>query len=79
MKEKRAAALQPREQQVFDYFRTNAGRVISRDELSSNVWGFIMDGRSRTIDQTISTLRRKLPRGHGIVTHHRAGYEYVGR
>lgn len=77
MKRNNVAVLQPREQQVFDYFRANAGRVISRDELSLNVWGFVMDGRSRTIDQTISTLRKKLPRGHHILTHHRAGYEYV--
>ena len=79
VKQNNAAALQPREQQVFDYFRANTGRIISRDELSLKVWGFIMDGRSRTIDQTISTLRKKLSNGHAILTHHRAGYEYVER
>ena len=79
MKLKNAAVLQPREQQVFDYFRANGGRVISRDELSLKVWGFLMDGRSRTIDQTVSTLRRKLGHGHDIITHHGAGYEYVER
>ena len=79
VKQKSAAVLQPREQQVFDYFRANAGRIIPRDELSLKVWGFIMDGRSRTIDQTISTLRKKLCNGHAILTHHRAGYEYVER
>ena len=77
VKQNKAAALQPREQQVFDYFRANPGRIISRDELSLKVWGFIMDGRSRTIDQTISTLRKKMPNGHTIVTRHRAGYQYV--
>jgi len=79
VKRKTPAALQPREQQVFEYFRANAGRIISRDELSLNVWGFVMDGRSRTIDQTIATLRKKLPRGHEIITRHRAGYEYLER
>jgi two-component system copper resistance phosphate regulon response regulator CusR len=79
VKRKNAAVLQPREQQVFDYFRVNAGRIISRDELSLRVWGFVMDGRSRTIDQTVATLRKKLPRGHDIITHHRVGYEYLKR
>ena len=79
VKRKSAAVLQPREQQMFDYFRANAGRVISRDELSLNVWGFIMDGRSRTIDQTVATLRKKLSSAHDIITHHREGYEYVKR
>ena len=79
VKQKSAAVLQPREQQVFDYFSAHAGRIISRDELSLKVWGFVMDARSRTIDQTISTLRKKLPNGHAIVTRHRAGYQYVAR
>lgn len=79
VKQKNAAVLQPREQQVFDYFRANSGRVISREELSLKVWGFVMDARSRTIDQTVSTLRKKLSNGHTIVTRHRAGYEYVMR
>lgn len=77
VKQQCARVLQPREQQLFDYFRANGGRIISRDELSLKVWGFVMDGRSRTIDQTISTLRKKLPNGHAILTRHRAGYEYV--
>lgn len=79
MKRISAAVLQPREQQLFEYLRANAGRTISRNELSLNVWGFVMDRRSRTIDQTIATLRKKLSRDHDIITRHREGYQYVKR
>src|SRR5437867_9366437 len=39
---------------------TNAGRIISRDELLSKVWKCQQTMTTRTVDQTISSLRRKL-------------------
>lgn len=77
MKREGTALLRVRERELFDYFRAHSGRIISRNELSQHVWGFIMDPRSRTVDQTVATLRKKLGRGHQILTHHRDGYEYV--
>ena len=38
----------------------NAGRIISRDELLSKVWKCQQTMTTRTVDQTISSLRRKL-------------------
>ena len=69
--------LAPREQQVLDYLRARPGRIVSRLELSRSVWGFDLDYRSRAIDQTVAQLRKKLPPGVRIVTHHTRGYEYV--
>jgi DNA-binding response OmpR family regulator len=67
----------PREQQVLEYLRAHPGRLISRDELSRGVWGFVLDHRSRAIDQTVANLRKKLCNGARIITHHGQGYEYV--
>jgi len=39
---------------------SNAGRIISRDELLSKVWKCQQTMTTRTVDQTISSLRRKL-------------------
>jgi len=69
--------LKPREQQVLDYFRAHAGRIISRDELSEQVWGFRLDFRSRAVDQTVANVRKKLPNRARVITHHGFGYEYV--
>lgn len=62
---------------MLDYLQKNSGRIISRNELSQSVWGFQLDHRSRAIDQTVAQLRKKLPDGARIITHHTHGYEYV--
>lgn len=36
------------------------GRVFTRDELLSEIWGYNFDGESRTVDVHIKTLRTKL-------------------
>jgi DNA-binding response OmpR family regulator len=69
--------LLPSEQRLFDYLRANPGRIISRAELAANVWKMKMDHRSRTIDQTVSKLRRKLEQSGTIITHAGRGYEFV--
>lgn len=38
----------------------NIGRVFTRDELLSKIWGYNFDGESRTVDVHIKTLRTKL-------------------
>ena len=71
------STLGTREQQVLEYFRNHAGRVLDRTELSERIWGFRLDPRSRTIDQTIAQLRKKLPPDQQIITHRTCGYQYV--
>ncbi|MDO4863267.1 MAG: response regulator transcription factor [Ruminococcus sp.] len=43
------------------------GKVISRDELLSRVWGYDFTGESRTLDVHIRTLRAKLGESGGII------------
>ena len=50
---------------------------MSRDELCRQVWRCEFRGTTRTIDQTIATLRKKLRATQRIVTIYRVGYSYV--
>ncbi|UGA38380.1 winged helix-turn-helix domain-containing protein [Chromobacterium haemolyticum] len=50
-----------------------AGRVMSRDELLNQVWGYEHFPSTRTVDTHILQLRQKLP-GLGIETVRGVGY-----
>lgn len=67
-------ALTTREFELLDYLAERAGRLLTRDELVSQVWGPTYDGGRRTVDIHISRLRRKLGQELPLVTLRRAGY-----
>ena len=48
------------EYRIFEDFFLNAGRIRTREELLSSVWGYQFDGYERTVDVHIARLRRKL-------------------
>ena len=55
------AELSEREAQLIQYFASNSGRVISRDELLRRVWRIEpQHTETRTIDMHIANLRSKL-------------------
>jgi len=62
---------------LLEYFRQNSGRLITRDELAENVWRLKMLGKSRTIDVTISFVRKSLANGERIETVHGRGYRHT--
>lgn len=45
----------------------NAGRVLDRDMLLENIWGYGYSGETRTVDVHIRTLRAKLGGGGDII------------
>jgi DNA-binding response OmpR family regulator len=57
------------------------GEVLSRERLLDEVWGYDADVYSRTVDQHVATLRKKLEadsrRPRHLVTVHGAGYKLV--
>ncbi len=63
--------LSEREAALLRHFAANAGRVISRDEILSQVWHLNpAHTNTRTIDMHVSSLRRKLrddPRKPGVL------------
>lgn len=58
----------------------NKGKVLTREELLSKVWGYDFTGESRTVDVHIRTLRAKLGEcGDVIETLRGVGYRAGGR
>ncbi len=56
----RALDLTSKEFALLRYFMTNAGRVISQEELLEHVWDEHADPFTNTVRVTVGTLRRKL-------------------
>ena len=48
------------EYRIFEDFFLNPGRIRTREELLSSVWGYQFEGYERTVDVHIARLRRKL-------------------
>ena len=77
----RPVPLTPQEFKLLKYFAQHPQRVLSRDQLLSDVWGYNSYPSTRTVDSHILTLRQKLERDpaspvHFVTVHH-AGYKFV--
>lgn len=71
------APLSVMEMALLRYFRAHAGRTLSRVELAEQVWKQRYFHGSRTIDQTVSKLRKKLRRPRErIVSVRSVGYRF---
>ena len=63
--------------ELLSYLMQNPNRVISRDELISQVWGYDFVGNDKTVNSHIRNLRAKLgERAASIVTVIRSGYKF---
>ena len=75
-----AVELSPRDIRLLRVFWENRGRVLDRDSLFDAGWGIAHLPNSRTLDQHISQLRRRIerdPRRPRIIrTVHGAGYRF---
>ena len=72
-------ALSPKEFDLLLTLARNIGRVISRETLLNDVWGYEYYGGLRTVDTHINRLRTKLLRkGESIVTVRSFGYKFEG-
>lgn len=56
----REIELSAREIQLLKYFVSNAEKVLGRDDILEAVWGMNHYGFSRTLDQHIAQLRKKI-------------------
>jgi two-component system alkaline phosphatase synthesis response regulator PhoP len=57
----REVRLTAKEFLLLQYFLEHRGRVLSRDLLLSDVWGYQYTGGTRTVDVHVRRLREKLP------------------
>lgn len=73
--------LTARELNLLEVFYRRKGEVLSRDFLLNEVWGIDYLGTTRTLDQHVAQVRKKVE-GEGsprwIKTVHGVGYQYVG-
>ena len=70
------------EYRLLRYLIEHRGELLSRDKLLDEVWGYDADVYTRTVDQHVASLRRKLEpnpsRPQFILTQHGLGYKFVG-
>jgi DNA-binding response OmpR family regulator len=76
-----SAVLTAQEFKTLKFLVQNAERVISRDELLNEVWGYQNYPSTRTVDNHILKLRQKLERDPANPVHfrtvHGVGYKFV--
>lgn len=73
--------LTSRELHLLEVFHRRKGEVLTRDLLLNEVWGIDYLGTTRTLDQHIAQLRKKVERNGAnrlIKTVHGVGYQYIG-
>ncbi len=72
--------LSAKELELIVFFYKNAGRVIRRDEVLDAVWGINYFGTTRTLDQHVAKVRKKVEKDpskpHFLTTVHGVGYRY---
>ncbi len=78
----RAVALTARELKLAEIFALHPGEVLTRDALLNAVWGVEYLGTTRTLDQHVAQLRKKIESpgqaASPIATVHGVGYRYDG-
>jgi DNA-binding response OmpR family regulator len=74
--------LTARELKLAEVFAAHGGEVLTRDALLNAVWGVDYFGTTRTLDQHVAQLRKKIEQQPDaprvIVTVHGVGYRYDG-
>lgn len=72
--------LTARELRLAEEFFHHAGKVLTRDDLLNSVWGVGYFGTTRTLDQHVAQLRKKIDdpkrKQSAITTIHGVGYRY---
>lgn len=78
---KKTDDLTAKEMALLQFLHAHLGEVLSRDRLLNEVWGYNYGGTTRTLDQTVVQVRKKLgdpadaPRH--LLTVHGVGYRLV--
>jgi len=69
-------SLTTKEFKLLEYFLTNKGRVLSRDVLLNEIWGYDYFGTTRTVDVHVAHLRHKFQvLGKSLVSIKGLGYK----
>lgn len=71
----RSIALSPTEFKLLRYLMTNAGRVVSKEQIRDQVWHYDFKGEVGVVENYVSYLRRKLGDPPLIRTVRSVGYQ----
>lgn len=78
---KRKIEMSAKEFQLLKYFVEREGEVISRNQLLDDVWGYEAMPTTRTVDNYILSLRKKIEgnpsKPKHLITVHTAGYKFI--
>jgi len=76
-----AVDLSHKEFEIIRHLHTHAGKTVSREDLIENVWGYDSFPTTRTVDNHILKLRKKIEPDPShpshILTVHGIGYKYI--
>ena len=74
--------LTARELKLAETFAAHPGETLTRDALLNAVWGVGYFGTTRTLDQHVAQLRKKIEpdpvEARVLITVHGVGYRYTG-
>ena len=74
-------ACTPQEFKILKFFAANQERVVTREELLNQVWGYHAYPNTRTVDNHILRLRQKMEKNPASPVHfrtvHGVGYKFV--
>jgi DNA-binding response OmpR family regulator len=81
VKGKKKLDLSAKEFHLLKYFAEREGEVVSRNQLLDDVWGYVSMPTTRTVDNYILSLRKKIETNPSkpkhLLTIHTAGYKFV--
>lgn len=79
--DKTSLKLSAKEFEVLKYFAAHEGQVVSREQFLNDVWGFENFPTTRTVDNYILSLRKKIEidpaHPKHLLTVHTVGYKFV--
>lgn len=79
-REGRHIAANAREFQLLEYFLAHEGELVTRDQLLKDVWGFEEVPETRSVDNYILSVRKKIEKDAAhpkhILTFRGAGYKF---
>jgi len=80
-KGKKSLDLSSKEYELLKYFAEHEGEVVSRDQLLDEVWGYEVAPTTRTVDNYVLSLRKKIETNPSkpkhLLTVHTTGYKFV--
>jgi len=81
VKDEKPITLSVMELKILKYMIERKGEVVTRDDLLNNVWGYDSFPTTRTVDNYILSLRKKIEENPAepkhLLTVYKAGYKFV--